>query len=132
MRPFHHLDLHISLRYMIYHCLFYLLSSFMHYYVTICCKCILQRKCAYAIMPVGKRDITNFHVGQYGKTKTPERQLWGFLFLSRHGGLNHRLVTDYLLLSNHLQMRWLITPAKTATKRDIHISTQNTSLPYQV
>ena len=41
------------------------------------------------------------------------------------------LVADYLSLSNHLQMRWLITPATTATRRDNSNSIANTSLPCQ-
>ena len=52
-------------------------------------------------------------------------QHWGFLFLF-DGGLDHRLVAYFLSLSNHLQMRWLITPAMTAIIRDISISIANT------
>ncbi|MCI8536776.1 MAG: hypothetical protein HFG68_14660 [Hungatella sp.] len=35
-----------------------------------------------------------------------------------YGGLSHRLITDYLSLSNHLQIKWLITPATTAVTKD--------------
>ena len=40
--------------------------------------------------------------------KTPVRQHQGFLFLllKWEGLYVHRLVTDYLSPSNHLQMRW--------------------------
>ena len=64
-------------------------------------------------------------------TKTPERHLRGFLFPFWHGGLNHRLVTDYSSLSNHLQMRWLITLATTAIIKDRSKSMSNTPFPYQ-
>ena len=55
----------------------------------------------------------------------------GFSMPFWYGGLNHRLVTDYLLLSNHLQMRWLITPAITETIRDSNMSIINTPFPYR-
>ena len=32
---------------------------------------------------------------------------------------DHRLVTDYLLPSNHLMMQWHATPAMTVTKKEI-------------
>ena len=55
----------------------------------------------------------------------------GFSMPFGYGGLNHRLVTDYLFLSNHLQMRWLITPAITETIRDSNMSIINTPFPYR-
>ena len=55
----------------------------------------------------------------------------GFSMPFWYGGLNHRLVTDYLFLSNHLQMRWLITPAITETIRDSNMSIINTPFPYR-
>lgn len=64
-------------------------------------------------------------------TKTPERHLRGSLFPFLHGGLNHRLVTDYSSLSNHLQMRWLTTLATTAMTKDRNNSMSNTPFPYQ-
>lgn len=42
-------------------------------------------------------------------------------------GLNRRLVTDYLSPSNHLQMRWQITPAATAIISEVKNSMQFTS-----
>ena len=53
----------------------------------------------------------------------------GFSMPFGYGGLNHRLVTDYLFLSNHLQMRWLITPAAMETIRDNNISIMDALLP---
>ena len=55
----------------------------------------------------------------------------GFSVLFGHGGLNHRLITDYLSQSNHLQMRWLITLATIVTSKDRNKSIWDTSLPYQ-
>ena len=43
-----------------------------------------------------------------------------------------RLVTGYFLLSSHLQMRWLTTPAVTASKKDTRASKPNTPFPYQI
>jgi len=48
-----------------------------------------------------------------------------------HGGLDHRMVTDYSSLSNHLQMRWLITLAATAIIKDRNKSMLNTPFLYQ-
>ena len=60
-------------------------------------------------------------------TKTPVRQHWGFLFLLGSGkAYTHRLVTDYLSPSNHLQMRWQITPATTAIISEVNISMELT------
>jgi len=42
-------------------------------------KCILKKKNAYAIMPVGKKET--MCPCRCDKTKTPERQLRDFLFL---------------------------------------------------
>lgn len=55
----------------------------------------------------------------------------GFSIPFLHGGLNHRLVTDYSSLSNHLQMRWLITLATTAIIKDRSNSMSNTPFPYK-
>ena len=58
------------------------------------------------------------------KTKTPEVCYTSGVFYSFcYGGLDHRLITDYLSPSNHLQTRWLITPATTAITRDVIAST---------
>lgn len=51
----------------------------------------------------------------------------GFSIPFWYGGLDHRPVTDYLSPSNHLQTRWLITPATTAITRDTITSNMNTS-----
>ena len=56
------------------------------------------------------------------KMKTPEVATPGFSIPFEYGGLDHRLVTDYLSLSSHLQTRWLITPAATAIIRDVIVS----------
>ena len=62
-----------------------------------------------------------------------ESRSLGFSIPLWYGGLFHRLITDYLFLSNHLQMRWLITPAMIETIREITTSSKlYTSLPYQV
>ena len=47
----------------------------------------------------------------------------GVFYSFCYGGLDHRLITDYLSPSNHLQTRWLITPATTAITRDVIAST---------
>ena len=60
-----------------------------------------------------------------------ESRSLGFSIPLWYGGLFHRLITDYLFLSNHLQMRWLITPAITETIRDSNISIINTPFPYR-
>lgn len=64
-------------------------------------------------------------------TKTPVFPHRGFLFLFLHGGLNHRLVTDYSSLSSHLQMRWLITLAATAIMKGRNKSMLNTPFLYR-
>ena len=51
-----------------------------------------------------------------------ESRSLGFFIPLWYGGLFHRLITDYLFLSNHLQMRWQVTPAATVTKKDMTIS----------
>ena len=68
-------------------------------------------------MPVGKKDMTMFHVN---KERAPRMYANTFegssLFISV---VEHP--PDYLLsllcLSNHLQMRWQVTPAATVTKK---------------
>lgn len=62
--------------------------------------------------------------------KTPVRQHQGFLFLllKWEGLYVHRLVTDYLSPSNHLQMRWQLTPAETAILSGGNIFMELTSL----
>ena len=82
---------------------------------------ILHFRPAYAIMPVGKRKL-RVHLD---KERIPEpccSTVRGFFFsfiLAKHP-------VGYLLslsfLSSHLQMRWQITPAKTATTKEIAIS----------
>lgn len=61
-------------------------------------------------------------------TKTPEIAAPGFSIPTFGDGkaYPHRLVADYLSLSSHLQMRWQITPAKTATIRETIISILDT------
>lgn len=77
---------------------------------------------AYAIMPVGKKDMTMFHVN---KERTPVCTTntceGSSLFISVvEYPLGYSL--SLLWLSNHLQMRWQVTPAATATKKDMTIS----------
>ena len=70
-------------------------------------------------MPVGKKDMTMFHVN---KERTPECISGTFggssLFISV---VEHPLGYSLSLscLSNHLQMRWQVTPAATVTKKDM-------------
>ena len=83
---------------------------------------ILIYRNAYAIMPVGKKDMTMFHVNKERAPGCTANTLEGSsLFIS----VVERPL-GYLLslscLSNHLQMRWQVTPAATATKKDITIS----------
>lgn len=62
----------------------------------------------------------------------PQCYSTGVFYSFWHGGLNHRLVTDYLSLSSHLQMRWLITLATTAIIKDRSKSLSDTPFPYQL
>ena len=71
-----------------------------------------------------------FHY-KHTKRKPQGVAFLGVFYAFGYGGLNHRLVTDYLFLSSHLQMRWLITPAITETIRDSNISIINTPFPYR-
>ena len=83
---------------------------------------ILIYRNAYAIMPVGKKDMTMFHVNKERTLVCTTNTCEGSsLFISV---VEHPLgYSLYLLcLSNHLQMRWQVTPAATATKKDITIS----------
>ena len=83
---------------------------------------ILIYRNAYAIMPVGKKDMTMFHVNKERTpvctTNTCEGSSLFISVVERPLG--------YLLslscLSNHLQMRWQVTPAATVTKKDMTIS----------
>ena len=63
-------------------------------------------------------------------SKNPGVPAPGFSIPFWHGGLNHRPVTDYSSLSNHLQMRWLITLAATAIIKDRNKSMLNTPFLY--
>ena len=65
---------------------------------------------------------------QDDKRKAPERHLWGFSIPNFGNGRawSHRLVTDYLSPSNHLQMQWHVTPAMTAIKNVTNTSMQFT------
>ena len=72
-------------------------------------------------MPVGKRKL-RVHLDKERIPKPCCSTVWGFFFsfiLAKH-------LVGYLLslslLSSHLQMRWQITPAKTATTKEITIS----------
>lgn len=77
--------------------------------------CILQSGLAYAIMPIGKKTKCFLAKQQ---NENPRMRVRGFSIPFNSGGLNHRLVTGYLSLSNHLQMRWQTTPATTVTIKD--------------
>ena len=76
---------------------------------------------AYAIMPVGKKDMTMFHVNKERTpvctTNTCEGSSLFISVVERPLG--------YLLslscLSNHLQMRWQVTPAATVTIKVIKV-----------
>ena len=80
---------------------------------------ILHFHSAYAIMPIGKKDMTMFHVN---KERTPGCISGTFggssLLISV---VEHPLGYSLSLscLSNHLQMRWQVTPAATVTKKDM-------------
>ena len=84
--------------------------------------CILISWSAYAIMPVGKKDMTMFHVN---KERAPGCTANTFEGSSLFISVVERPL-GYLLslscLSNHLQMRWQVTPAATVTKKDMTIS----------
>lgn len=54
--------------------------------------------------------------------KTPEAATLGFSILFLMAEQIHRLVTDYLSLSNHLMMQWQITPPTTVTIREVRKS----------
>lgn len=77
---------------------------------------------AYAIMPVGKKDMTMFHVNKERTpvctTNTCEGSSLFISVVEHPPGYSLSL----LWLSNHLQMRWQVTPAATATKKDMTIS----------
>ena len=57
-----------------------------------------------------------------GYNKNPGDAPPGFSLPFAMTAYSIRLVTDYLSLSSHLQMRWLITPATAAIIRDVTIS----------
>lgn len=83
---------------------------------------ILIYRNAYAIMPVGKKDMTMFHVNKERAPGCTANTFEGSsLFISV---VEHPpgYLLSLLCLSNHLQMRWQVTPAATATKKDITIS----------
>ena len=61
------------------------------------------------------------------KRKPQGAQFLGVFYSVFYGGLNHRLVTDYLSPSNQLLMKWLTTPAATAIINDKSVSTSDTS-----
>ena len=91
--------------------------------------CILQSRLAYAIMPIGKKTKCFLAKQQ---NENPRMRVRGFSIPFNSGGLNHRLVTGYLSLSNHLQMRWQTTPATTVTiKKTKCIPLRNTPSPYR-
>ena len=73
-------------------------------------------------MPVGKKDMTMFHVN---KERAPGCTANTFEGSSLFISVVERPL-GYLLslscLSNHLQMRWQVTPAATVTKKDMTIS----------
>ena len=66
-------------------------------------------------MPIGKKTKCFLAKQQ---NENPRMRVRGFSIPFNSGGLNHRLVTGYLSLSNHLQMRWQTTPATTVTIKD--------------
>ena len=72
-------------------------------------------------MPVGKKDMTMFHVD---KERAPGCTANTFEGSSLFISVVERPL-GYLLslscLSNHLQMRWQVTPAATVTKKDMTI-----------
>ena len=83
---------------------------------------ILNYRNEYAIMPVGKKDMTMFHVNKERTLVCTTNTCEGsslFISVVEHP-LGYSL--SLLCLSNHLQMRWQVTPAATATKKDITIS----------
>ena len=59
--------------------------------------------------------------------KNPRAATLGFSILFLMAEQIHRLVTDYLSLSNHLMMQWQITPPTTVTIREVRKSKWFTS-----
>ena len=73
-------------------------------------------------MPVGKKDMTMFHVDKERAPGCTANTFEGSsLFISV---VEHPpgYLLSLLCLSNHLQMRWQVTPAATVTKKDMTIS----------
>jgi hypothetical protein len=73
-------------------------------------------------MPVGKKDMTMFHVNTERAPGCTANTFEGSsLFISV---VEHPpgYLLSLLCLSNHLQMRWQVTPAATVTKKDMTIS----------
>lgn len=73
-------------------------------------------------MPVGKKDMTMFHVNKERAPGCTANTFEGSsLFISV---VEHPpgYLLSLLCLSNHLQMRWQVTPAATVTKKDMTIS----------
>ena len=54
--------------------------------------------------------------------ENPRAATLGFSILFLMAEQIHRLVTDYLSLSNHLMMQWQITPPTTVTIREVRKS----------
>ena len=85
------------------------------------CCCILISWSAYAIMPVGKKDMTMFHVNKERTLVCTTNTCEGSsLFISV---VEHPpgYLLSLLCLSNHLQMRWQVTPAATVTIKVIKV-----------
>ena len=83
---------------------------------------ILHFRIAYAIMPVGKKDMTMFHVNKERAPGCTANTFEGsslFISVVQHPP---GYLLSLLCLSNHLQMRWQVTPAATVTKKDMTIS----------
>ena len=73
-------------------------------------------------MPVGKKDMTMFHMNKERAPGCTANTFEGsslFISVVQHPP---GYLLSLLCLSNHLQMRWQVTPAATATKKDITIS----------
>ena len=82
---------------------------------------ILIYRNAYAIMPVGKKDMTMFHVNKERTLVCTTNTCEGsslFISVVEHP-LGYSL--SLLCLSNHLQMRWQVTPAATVTIKVIKV-----------